>query len=96
MNFWFHPQAAAEFNLAIDHYEKIEPGLGYDFAREVFSAIERACHFSEAWTPLDTEIRRSLVRRFPYGVLYSVEAKGILMIAVMNLHRDPDYWKDRK
>jgi len=29
------------------------------------------------------------------GVLYSVERNGIFILAVMHLHRDPDYWKHR-
>ncbi len=41
----------------------------------------------EAWTLLNSEIRRILVRRFPYGVLYSIEENGIFILAVMNLHR---------
>ena len=35
MNFSFHPEAEEEFNKAIDYYEDIDPGLGYDFALEV-------------------------------------------------------------
>lgn len=39
MSFTFHPEAEVEFNHAIEFYEEIEPGLGYDFAIEVYSAI---------------------------------------------------------
>ncbi|WP_319560142.1 hypothetical protein [Marispirochaeta sp.] len=35
MNFYFHPEAENEFTEAIDYYEEIETGLGYDFAGEV-------------------------------------------------------------
>jgi hypothetical protein len=49
-----------------------------------------------AWALLEGEVRRVLVRRFPYGVLYSEDAEGILVVAVMHLHRDPEYWKDRQ
>ncbi len=28
------PEAEKEFNEAIDYYESLEPGLGYDFAME--------------------------------------------------------------
>ena len=45
MKVFFHPQAEAEFNEAIDYYEGIEPGLGYDFALEVHFAIQRAVEF---------------------------------------------------
>ena len=96
MSFSFHPEAEKEFNKAIDYYEEIDPDLGYDFALEVYSTIKRSVEFPKAWAVFDNEIRRSLVGRFPYGVLYSEEQKGIFIIAVMHLHRKPDYWKHRK
>lgn len=96
MNFSFHPEAEAELNESIEYYEEIEPGLGYDFAVEVYSTIQRSAEFPKAWAVLDGEIRRSLVRRFPYGVLYTEEQTGIYVVAVMNLHRSPSFWKHRK
>ena len=96
MNFSFPPEAEQEFNAAIDYYESIHPGLGYDFAFEVRSAIHRAIDFPKAWSVLDGDVRRSLVKRFPYGVLYSKENNGILILAVMNLHREPGYWETRR
>jgi hypothetical protein len=95
MSYRFHPEAAAELDLSIDYYESIELGLGYDFALEVYETIQRVLDFPKAWPALDGDVRRSLVRRFPYGVLYSEENDGILIVAVMNLHRAPDYWKHR-
>lgn len=96
MTFSFHPDAEEEFDKAIEYYENIELGLGYDFALEIHSAIQRSIEHPKAWSILDGEVRRSLVRRFPYGVLYSEEPDGIFILAVMNLHRDPEYWKKRK
>ncbi len=48
------------------------------------------------WSEIDAEIHRCFVHRFPYGVLYSIEPVGIFILAVMNLHRDPAYWKHRQ
>lgn len=96
MSFSFHPEAEIELNEAIDYYENIEPGLGYDFALEVHSAVKRSIAFPKAWPEMEGEVRRSLVQRFPYGILYSVEQDGIFVLAVMNLHRKPGYWKSRK
>ena len=96
MKFAFHPQAEAELNDAIEYYEEIEPGLGYDFATEVYAAIQRSVTLPKAWPVIDGEIRRSLVSRFPYGVLYAEGDERIDIVAVMNLHRHPDYWKHRK
>ena len=96
MSVAFHPEAEKELNEAIDYYKDIEPGLGYDFALEVYSSISRSVDLPKAWAVLEGDIRRSLVRRFPYGILYSEEKDGIFIVAVMNLHRAPGYWKKRK
>ena len=96
MSFVLHPEAETEFNEAVEYYEKLETGLGYDLAIEIYSTIQRIVAFPKAWPIIDSDIRRSLVNRFPYGILYSVENEVIYIVAIMNLHRDPEYWKSRK
>lgn len=95
MNFAFHPEAEAEFLEAIAYYEERAPGLGLDFSAEVRAGIQRILAFPHAWQVLEGEIRRALVHRFPYGVLYAVEEGRIWIVAVMNLHRQPVYWRER-
>jgi hypothetical protein len=95
MKYAFHPEAEAEFLDAIGYYEECEPGLGYDFAIEVHSTIENILSFPKAWTILESDIRRRQTRRFPYGIVYSQDEDVIFILAVMHLHRDPDYWKHR-
>ena len=96
MKFSFHPEAEEEFLDAIEFYERREKSLGLDFALEVYAAIGRATERPRAWPILEGEVRRCQTRRFPYGVLYSEEPDGIFILAVMHLHRDPDYWKHRR
>jgi len=91
----FHPDAAEELGKAVDHYDGAEPGLGQDFALEVHAAVQRVASFPTAWPVLDGDIRRCMTNRFPYGVLFAVEPDKILILAVMHLHRHPDYWKNR-
>ena len=95
MKYAFHPEAEAEFLDATGYHEECEPGLGYDFAIEVHFTIETILNFPRAWTILENDIRRCQTRRFPYGVVYSQDKDMIFILAVMHLHRDPDYWKDR-
>ncbi len=40
-------------------------------------------------------IRRRILRRFPYGLLYTIKADGVRILAVMNLKRRPTYWVGR-
>jgi plasmid stabilization system protein ParE len=95
MNFAFHPEAEVEFLEAIAYYEERAPGLGLGFSTEVRAAIQRILAYPQAWQVLEGEIRRALVHRFPYGVLYAVEENRIWIVAVMNLHRQPEYWQER-
>ncbi|MFH1115580.1 MAG: type II toxin-antitoxin system RelE/ParE family toxin [Pseudomonadota bacterium] len=95
MKYAFHPEAEAEFLAAIDYYEDRNPGLGLDFAGEVHSTIAGILSFPTAWPILEDDMRRSRLHRFPYGVIYSQHKDMIFILAVMHLHRDPDYWKTR-
>ena len=96
MTYSFHPEAEAEFVDAIDYYEECENGLGEDFSLEINSTIRNILAFPTAWPTIDEPVRRCLTYRFPYGVLYSIEQDGIFILAVMHLHRHPDYWKKRR
>ena len=95
MNYSFHPSAKIELSEAVYYYETCRPGLGTEFAKEVYSTILRLIEFPESWSPLTKNTRRCLTKRFPYGVIYQIEDDQILIIAVMQLNRKPDYWKNR-
>ena len=41
-------------------------------------------------------VRRRLLRRFPYALLYKIKPDGIRVLAVMNLKRRPTYWIGRE
>jgi plasmid stabilization system protein ParE len=95
MSYAFHPEAETEFLESIAYYEECAPGLGLDFSAEVHSTIQRIQAFPKAWQILEDNIRRALVHRFPYGVLYALDDHDIWIVAIMNLHRQPEYWRDR-
>ena len=95
MTFSFHPEAEEEFRAAIDYYEDREAGLDYDFSLEVFTAIQNIITQPSAWPVMEDDVRRCLVNRFPFGVLYSLEPTGVFVVAVMHQRRQPDYWRDR-
>lgn len=96
MTYAFHPEAETEFLAAIDYYEECDPGLGGDFAGEVYATVANIVAHPQAWPVLRGETRRCLTNRFPYGIIYSIEPDRIYILAVMHLHRHPDYWIERK
>jgi hypothetical protein len=95
MKYQFLEDAEKEFLESSLYYNSCQPGLGLDFASEVHQTISRIFQYPQGWTLISRNCRRCLVKRFPYGIIYSVEDDIILIIAVMNLHRKPNYWKSR-
>lgn len=95
MKYAFHPAAETKLSEAVDYYEETQKGLGGEFLREIHRTIQNIVTFPDAWSPLSTSTRRCLSKRFPYGIVYQVTKNEVFIIAVMNLNREPDYWKDR-
>ena len=87
--------AQIELDEAIEYYNYESPGLGEEFLTEVLNALNRIGIFPEAWHPCSKRARRCQTRRFPYGIIYQLHQDEILIVAIANLHRKPDYWKDR-
>ena len=91
----FHPEALAEYEDAVDRYEKQKLGLGFKFIKAVEVAISKIVDTPDRWRVIDGgEIRRVLTRVFPCGVLYTIEADYVLIVAVAHCSRKPGYWKD--
>ena len=95
MNYSFHPLAEKELNKAVDYYNDCKSELGYDFLNEVYIAIQNIIQFPNAWASLSKNTKRCLTNRFPYGIIYQITNNEIIIIAVMQLNRKPDYWNKR-
>jgi plasmid stabilization system protein ParE len=92
----FHPLAEQELIAAAKSYETRAPGLGADFVRQVERTLSDIVANPDAGTLfVGSRIRRRLLRRFPFGLVYQRDTENILVIAVMHLHRRPGYWKRR-
>ncbi len=95
MNVEFLAAAETELDQAYQWYEQQQPGLGKQFLSEFDAAIRRITAFPKSYVLIDTDIRRCLIKRFPYGVLYGIDRQSIIVVAVAHLHRKPDYWLAR-
>jgi plasmid stabilization system protein ParE len=97
MKYSFHPKAKEEFLEAIEYYESCSTGLVTEFVNEVYSTIQRIIQFPTAWSKFSENTRRCLTKRFPFGIIYQLleDKNEIVIIAVMQVSRKPDYWKKR-
>ncbi len=87
--------AEQELDEAVEYYNGERPGLGRDFLLEFLNSLERIKTYPETWHSFSTGTRRCQMRRFPYGIVYQITEKEILVLAVAHLHRRPEYWKTR-
>lgn len=88
--------ADQELKDSVRYYELEYSGLGRKFKDEVRMAVKRIAAYPMAWSVERGEVRKCLLHKFPYKLLYSVESDHILIIAVAHRHRKPDYWVGRK
>lgn len=87
--------AAAEFREAREWYEARRAGLGAEFEACVDAAIVDAATNPERHPRVHGDIRRLLVREFPYAVFYVVEPRRVVVLAIFHCARDPAAWKAR-
>ncbi|MFQ5791535.1 MAG: type II toxin-antitoxin system RelE/ParE family toxin [Acidobacteriota bacterium] len=95
MDYEFLPLADQEMNEAARFYEERSAGLGLDFLEEVERTVESIVAHPNSGRRISENIRRRIVRRFPFGILYSIESDLIVIVAVAHLRRRPGYWKGR-
>ncbi len=91
----FLPEAEQEMLEVAIYYQSQASGLGVDYLSEVERAVQAIAESPMTWPIIEGELRRRLVRRFPFGILYHIEQEEIIIVAVAHVRRKPGYWKRR-
>lgn len=91
----FLPEARRELASAVAHYDSEFPDLGQELAREAKRLCLLITESPLSGMEIRRGIRRRLLRRFPYAILYATDSVGVLVIAVMHQRRRPDHWRRR-
>jgi plasmid stabilization system protein ParE len=91
----WHPAAVDEFVGAVAWYEEQRPGLGTAFASACRSALALIQDRPEVFRFVHRDVRRVLLRRFPYAIFYRYRESELLVVAVMHERRDPRRWQER-
>ena len=92
----FTPCARAELIDAQDWYENEVPGLGRRFRAAVDAEIQSMSVNPRQFPVIYKNIRRALLRRFPYALMFVIEAdETMTVIACFHGSRDPVHWQKR-
>jgi plasmid stabilization system protein ParE len=89
-------EAKTEFYNAEEWYAGISPRLSTRFVQAVEDAMERIAECPLLFPKVHRGRRRAGVRRFPYALMYQVEADRILVIACFHGKRHPLRWQARQ
>ena len=88
-------EAEVDLSDAAIWYEQQRVGLGQEFLDRVLSIFESLSDHPTQYPVVHGGVRRALLRRFPFGIFYSVEKEFILIYAVMHARRHPRKWQGR-
>lgn len=90
-------RAEAELDIqeAFEWYEAQAPELGSEFIRAVDTCLSGIGRNPLAHPIIYQQARRTLIRRFPYGIVYVFEQEIISVVACFHGKRDPKSWQDR-
>jgi toxin ParE1/3/4 len=91
----FHEDARAELAEASHYYEDRVPGLGQALIDDVEACVNEILEHPSACERVSKKLRRKVLSRFPYGLIYAVESDRIRIMAIAHFKRRPEYWRYR-
>jgi plasmid stabilization system protein ParE len=88
--------AEGEFDDAIAWYEGQREGLGNEFRATIEDHFQQIADHPEWFTKVRGEVRRAVVRRFPFVIHFLVEEERIVVLSVFHTSRDPQQLMARR
>jgi len=91
----FRHTARRDFFDACEWYDQRRAGLGSRFEAAVERTLEMISASPVSFPVVHRDVRRALVRRFPYGLFYRIRGETIHVLALLHSRRDPALWKSQ-
>lgn len=91
----FRPEALQELFESAEWYEARGKALSADFLRMIENYLETLQQNPFQYQVILGRVRRAVLPRFPYSIIYSVSEDELLVIACFHGRRDPGHWRKR-
>ena len=88
-------EAEADIAEAYRYYENCRENLGEEFILCIDEATSRIQNNPKQFRTVLEEIRRALVKKFLYGIYYTINENEIIVLAVVHVRRNPKHWQSR-
>lgn len=89
-------EAEDDLRDAAQWYEGERIGLGREFTQAARALLATVAREPERYPLVRAEVRRALMRRFPYAVYFIVEPESVIVLACVHVRRDPQVWQSRR
>ena len=86
--------AAAEVQIAVSSYARPEVNQAAAFVGDLERTESRLRTQPVLYQRIEGEIRRAVLRRFPYALFYVVESERVVVLALMHQHQKPKTRED--
>lgn len=97
MTLEYHPAVAKELKEIQDFYEERVAGLGREFINEFERQVLRIAATPGRWMIVKADVRRCLMKRFPYIIYFRQPSPDRIRITVVkHQRRHPQYGQDRQ
>ena len=92
----FHELAEIELNDGSIFFESKREGLGLRFLAAMEAAVTHIQKHPQASPVIINDVRRKVLRGFPYSIVFSIKPDRIRILAIANQKRRPFYWRGRE
>lgn len=92
----FAVQADVDVGNAVQWYEDQRPGLGIEFLLQLDSLMDRIRRTPQQFPIAKGDVRRALLRRFPFAIYFISADETVEVVAVLHQHRHPEEWERRR
>ncbi|MDQ3020376.1 MAG: type II toxin-antitoxin system RelE/ParE family toxin [Bacteroidota bacterium] len=97
IKFEFTKDAFADLVESIDWYESQQSNLGIELAANLYFELQFILEFPKSSRKINNELRRKVMKKFPFNIYYSYYEENFLIEVIGILHesRNPNIWKER-
>ena len=86
-------RAQLEIELIQGWYDKVKDGLGESFLQDLNERLEKISLFPTSFQQISNSgIRQTLLKRFPYHIIYVNEKDKIIILSIYHVKRKEEDW----
>jgi len=96
VSYIYHAEARDEYQQALLYYKDFSKDAAERFFISIETTVLLIREQPEAMPKVSNNIRRAVVKNFPYSIFFSLSENTVYILAIAHQRRRPLYWKQRE